>query len=103
MSLPDQDTVRCPTCSAVQEWSDTCRRCKSDLYLLREVSGAYLRSRHRCLFALRAGRPRAALRAAQYCHALRPATESRRLLAISALLGGDWDTASAMARDLSAD
>jgi hypothetical protein len=100
MSVPDRETVRCPTCRAVQEWSDACRRCKSDLRLLREVSAAYFRSRARCLLALLAGHPLAALRAARRCHTLRADADSRRLLAVSALLAGDWATAAAMAHDL---
>lgn len=92
------NTVRCPTCRAVQEWSDTCRRCKSDLRLLREFAASYERSRRACLDELRAGHPRAARRAAQHCHALRAGAESRRLLAVAALHCGDWPTAAALAR-----
>ena len=46
---------------------------------------------------LRSGHPRAALRAARRCHALRADAESRRLLAIAALQGGDWASAAALA------
>jgi len=84
------DTVRCPTCRAVQEWSDTCRRCKSDLRLLRAFAASYRRSRRDCLEGLRSGHPFEALRAARRCHALRPDAESRRLLALAALRAGDW-------------
>ena len=91
------NTVRCPTCRAVQEWSDTCRRCKSDLRLLREFAASYERSRRACLDELRAGHPCAARRAAQHCHALRAGAESRRLLAVAALHCGDWPTAAALA------
>ena len=95
---PGSGTVRCPTCRAVQEWSDTCRRCKSDLRLLREFAASYERSRRACLDELRAGHPRAARRAAQHCHALRAGAESCRLLAVAALHCGDWPTAAALAR-----
>jgi hypothetical protein len=94
-------TVRCPTCRAVQDWSDTCRRCKSDLSLLRDCAEAYRRARRACLDSLRRGEPRAALRAARECESLRPDVESRRLLALAALLGGDWPTAAAMAEGIS--
>jgi hypothetical protein len=90
--------VRCPTCRAEQEWSDTCRRCKCDLRLLRAFAAAYHRSRSACLEHLRHGEGRAAVAAARRCHELRPGTESRRLLALAALECGDWETAAALAR-----
>jgi hypothetical protein len=91
-------TVRCPTCRAVQEWSESCRRCKSDLRLLRTLADAYARRRHACLAQLRAGDGRAARESAAHCHALRPGAESRRLLALAALACGDWPAAAAWAR-----
>jgi hypothetical protein len=93
-------TVRCPTCRTVQAWSDTCRRCKSDLRLLREFASAYERSRRACLDHLRAGRPRAARRAASRFHALAASDESLRLLAVTTLVCGDHPTALALARRL---
>jgi hypothetical protein len=95
---PALDTVRCPTCRAVQEWSDTCRRCKSDLRLLRAFASASLRCRRACLEQLRSGHPRAALQAAERYHAIRADAESRRWLALAALRAGDWATAETMAR-----
>lgn len=95
---PDAATVRCPTCRAAQPWSDTCRRCQSDLRLLRAVAGAYRRSRRACLRHLRDGHPRAAWRAARHAHALVPSAEARRLLAVSALRAGDWTRAAELAR-----
>jgi hypothetical protein len=92
--------VRCPTCRAEQEWSDTCRRCKSDLRLLRAFAAAYGQSRRACLAHLRQGQGRAAMVAARRCYALRPDTESRRLLALAALECGDWETAAALARTI---
>jgi hypothetical protein len=89
--------VRCPTCRAVQEWSDTCRRCKSDLRLLRASAASYRRSRRACLEQLQSGTAPAALPAARLCHALGADPESRRLLAITALLAGDWATAAELA------
>lgn len=89
--------VRCPTCRAVQEWSDTCRRCKSDLALLRHVASAYGRHRRHCLQAIDAGRPTEALRSARHCHWLRPGPDARRLLALASLVAGDWTAAAAFA------
>jgi len=91
------ETVVCPTCRARQEWADTCRRCRSDLSLLRAYADSYHRARFRCLAALRRGDPRAAVRAARRCAWLRPGTEANRLLASAALLAGDWSTALAAA------
>jgi len=104
MALPDDlDTVRCPTCRAIQEWSDTCRRCKSDLRLLRGCAEAYRRSRRVCLDAMHRGQPRAALRAARECEWLRPDVGARRLLAVASLLAGDWSTATALAGGIAPD
>jgi len=100
---PDPATVRCPTCRAEQSWSDTCRRCKCDLRLLREAAEAYHRARRACLLHLDAGQPRAALLAARRCRGLAPSAESRRLLAVAALLGGEWADAAATARRLDAE
>jgi hypothetical protein len=91
-------TVRCPTCGASQEWSDTCRRCKCDLGFLRDVARSYDLSRQRCFVALAASRPGEALRRARRCHWLRPGAESRRLLALSAMVSGDWPNAVALAQ-----
>jgi len=93
-----EDTVCCPTCKAVQEWSDTCRRCKCDLALLRSVAEASRESRRRCLLLLRAGRVAEALRQARRCYTLRPDEHSARLLAVCCLLGKRWAEALSIAR-----
>ena len=98
---PDPDQVRCPTCRAIQEWSDTCRRCKSDLRLLRKLTEAYWQIHRACLARLRSGRPRAALRLAQHCRSLSASAESDRLLAVCALLNQDWPSAADWGRRLS--
>ena len=95
---PDPDTVRCPTCRASQPWSDSCRRCQSDLRLLRAFAASYHRLRRSSLRSLRAGDPRAARVAARACMALSPSPDALRLLAVSSLLLGDPDTALALAR-----
>jgi hypothetical protein len=97
-----QSKVCCPTCRATQEWSEVCRRCKCDLQLLEAVAVAYTRARRRCLEALSDGRLVEAQELARYCHWLEPGPESRRLLSLCALLGGDWPTALALARGLPA-
>ncbi len=94
------DQVRCPTCRALQSWSDTCRRCRSDLRLLREVHEAYQQTRSLCLARLRAGRFRAALELARRCRDLVPSAESDRLLAVCSLRLGDWPAAVSLGRRL---
>lgn len=95
-----ENSVRCPTCGARQEWSECCRRCKSDLRLLRRAAASYLRSRHGCLAALREGRGAEARFYASTCHGLDPGSESRRLLALCALIEGDWAAAAAWGREV---
>ena len=90
--------MRCPTCGATQAWSDTCRRCKCDLVLLRSVAEACGESRRRCLASLRAGRLAEALRQARRGYALCPDERSSRLLAVCHLVNGNW--ARAIAADL---
>lgn len=100
-SLPQREaSVRCPTCRLTQEWSDKCRRCKSDLRLLHEAAETARRTRERCLKALHAGRRGEASHLAAHYHWLRPSADSRRLLALCALLGGDWADAVALAHNL---
>jgi hypothetical protein len=89
--------MRCPTCRAVQPWSETCRRCKSDLRLLRAFADTYEHSRRACLAAIRDGNASAASFHAQQCHSLEPASPSRQLLAVAAILRRDWLTATALA------
>lgn len=85
-----QNNLACPTCGARQEWSDACRRCKSDLRLLRATAETYRRRRSQCLAALESGRIALAVRQARRCEQLSPGPDSRRLLAVCALLSGDW-------------
>jgi hypothetical protein len=102
-ALPDSidpANVRCPTCRANQPWSDVCRRCKSDLRLLREFAGAFENARRACLAGLRDGRPREAELAARRCLKISPGAEARRLLALAALQAGDWARAAELARRL---
>jgi len=79
-------TVCCPTCRARQEWTDQCRRCRSDLSLLRRVAEHCRLARTAALAALKKGRWLVALAHAQRAFALNPQPESRRLLAVCYLL-----------------
>jgi tetratricopeptide (TPR) repeat protein len=92
-----EEELRCPTCGARQVWSDTCRRCKSDLRLLRSALEAYEAHRRRGLLALDAGRLDEALHHAQRCHELRPGPDSHRLLAVCQLLRGEYAQALELA------
>jgi hypothetical protein len=95
MPASSAEDLRCPTCGARQGWTDTCRRCKSDLRLLRAALEAYAGHRHAGLTALDEGRLDEALHHARRCHELRPGPESHRMLAICSLLRGDWTAAMA--------
>ncbi len=94
------DTVRCPTCRAAQPWSDACRRCKSDLRLLREAAEEYAALRAGCLSKLRHNQLAAALERARQCVALHDDVSSRRLLAVCELVNGNWTAARARARQV---
>jgi hypothetical protein len=97
---PDPDTVRCPTCRASQPWSDSCRRCQSDLRLLRDFAESYQRLRRSALRSLRSGDARSARLAARSCASLCPSIDALRLLAVCSLIEGDPDTALALAQRL---
>lgn len=85
--------MRCPTCRAEQEWSDTCRRCKTDLRLLQTIDEACRRTRAAALLHLDAGRLGAALEAAQQLWLLRRDDGTARLLAVCYLLCGQPERA----------
>jgi hypothetical protein len=95
--------LRCPTCGAKQAWTDTCRRCRSDLRLLCEALAAYERHRRSSLRALNAGRLESARWHARRCQELRPGPESQRLLAVCQLLRGDWLDAVDLAHAIDED
>ncbi len=105
MSSPDAwasrpiDEMRCPTCGARQDgWVATCRRCKSDLRLLRAALASYERSWQAALVDLDEGRYDAALAPRPPLPRAAPGAESRRLLAICQLLRGDWSEAVELGR-----
>ncbi len=93
MPPQSREEMRCPTCGAREAWSETCRRCKCDLRLLRKADGAYEQHRRECLRLLSLGFPEAALRHGQTCQRLFPAAESERLVALCQLLLGNWAAA----------
>jgi hypothetical protein len=97
MDPMNAETMHCPTCRAVQAWSNTCRRCKSDLQLLRQVAEECTAVRRECLFNLRHNRTDAALELARHCFALNDDVDSRRLLAVCELLNANWTLARAHA------
>ncbi len=93
-------SLRCPTCRAEQPWSDTCRRCKSDLRLMRELTDEYAATRLLCLANLHQNQIGAALEQARQCVALCADADSRRLLAVCELLNRNWLAALAQAEQL---
>ncbi|MGD0897493.1 MAG: hypothetical protein ABR915_06625 [Thermoguttaceae bacterium] len=97
LARPTRGDVRCPTCGAVQEWSDACRRCRCELTLLRHVAEAALTARRRSLRALRGGRLPEALRHARRSCVLCPDPPAAHLLAVCHLLQGNWTAALSMA------
>jgi hypothetical protein len=90
MSTPPGDLLRCPTCGAEQEWSDSCRRCRCDLRLLRAAFDAWSMHRRECLVALENGWVDSAARHARRSHELRPGAGSYRLLALCSLMSERW-------------
>ncbi len=93
-------TMRCPTCRAEQVWSDTCRRCKSDLRLLRELADEITFRTTECLRLLHENKPRAALEHARHSLELRDDADSRKLLAVCELLNGHFFEAAQFAQCL---
>jgi len=90
------ESLNCPTCGALQQWSDECRRCKCDLSLLRDIWREGQLAKGNCLSHLRAGNIRCALRAAQRSAAMVPDDDTKRLLAVCHLLLSDWSSALAL-------
>ena len=93
----DAETLRCPTCRAVQPWSDECRRCKSDLRLMRQAAEACTALRGHCFANLRENRIPTALAQTRQCLAMRDAADTRRLLAVCELLSENWSQAKSLA------
>ncbi len=88
-----QATMACPTCRAEQDWSNECRRCRSDLTDLHSVWRRRRELRTACLDALRIGGLERALDLARDGVSLCPNEESTRLLTVCHLLLGHWSAA----------
>jgi hypothetical protein len=98
----NQESMRCPTCRAEQPWSDTCRRCKSDLRLLRELTEDLFALREECLRSLHRNQPRIALEQARLSFALHIDSDTRRLLAVCEFLNRNWAEALVHAGQITA-
>jgi hypothetical protein len=95
-----ENDFTCPVCRAVQQRADACRRCRCDLRLVLRAEGAARDARRRLLLHLAAKRWPEALREARTFHALQPAADSRRLLAVCCLLAGDFSAAARWAEGI---
>ena len=82
--------MTCPTCNARQVWSDECRRCKTDLSLLRQIWQTAEAERRQCLRELAAGQPHLALRHAHRYAAYVGRAQASRLVRVCSLLCENW-------------
>jgi predicted amidophosphoribosyltransferase len=87
-------TLICPVCRAEQPWSDSCRRCRCDLSLLRKADQARRLARQQSEEHLRAGRWAEAHRMALALYDLDRGRDAPRLLALCCLLAGDFARAA---------
>ena len=85
--------LACPTCGAADQTGEACRRCRSDLRLLRRLEADRAAELRVLARALAAGQWPDALLAAQYIHTLRQDDMSFRLLGVCQLLSGQLETA----------
>ena len=76
----DPRSLVCPTCGARQVWADTCRRCKCDLTLVRQLLSRCEALRRSCLIQFNAGNYDQALQIAQACYQLAPDRDVARLV-----------------------
>src|SRR5688572_1752962 len=93
-------TFRCPTCGAEQSWCDVCRRCRCDLALLHATVRTADDLYQHALRSAANRRIADAFRAARQSCELNPCPRSQRLLAVCALLGGQWQVAAHAAETL---
>jgi hypothetical protein len=92
--------LRCPVCKAENNQGPACRRCKADLTLvfaLEDRRAATLAEAHACLARGRWEDARSASLTADH---LRHDEESKRLLALTALVCGDFHEALRLHRSL---
>jgi hypothetical protein len=94
--------LRCPVCKAENAQGPTCRRCKADLSMLFALE----QKRMQAIAVLRAelaeGRWSEARARARMADHLRQDSESKELLALTALLCGDFHEAWRLHRQLTA-
>lgn len=95
--------LQCPTCGARQQPQPECRRCKSDLQLYCSALEDCERYRRRALRQCARANYVAAARSARRYHELAPCADSRRLLAVTNLMAGDFDAALALHAELARD
>jgi len=91
--------MRCPVCKAENSQGPQCRRCKADLSLLFALEGQRIQTLAEARDCLRRGQWQAAIEHAETANRLRGDDESRRLLAMTHLLGRDFALAWQCYRD----
>ncbi len=74
---------RCPTCGAIQPWQDECRRCRTELVVLRRIAEETVRVRYCLLEALKENEQKIAGRLAERLVDLSPTPFHRALLKFS--------------------
>jgi hypothetical protein len=89
----DANSMHCPTCRARQQWSETCRRCGSDLTLLRRFAIRIEWYREQCLLALHTNDVATAWSYARALYDLRPDADATRLLGTCLILNGEFEQA----------
>ena len=85
-----RDLMACPTCGARQPPADACRRCRSDLSMVRAARGQYEKTRRQCLALLANRRLKRAAEAARAAWAQSHDDDSLRLLATCYLMQGSF-------------
>jgi hypothetical protein len=92
--------LRCPVCKAENAQGPICRRCKADLSLLFALEAKRARAISEARAALTDGRWDEARSQAKRADHLRHDDESKELLAVTALLCGDFYEAWRLHREL---
>lgn len=82
--------MRCPVCKAENTQGPTCRRCKADLSLLFQLEDQRARTLTEARRLLSAARTDEAEELAVEANWLRSDEESRRMLALTRLMAGDF-------------
>jgi hypothetical protein len=92
--------LRCPVCKAENAQGPACRRCKADLSMLFALEQKRARAMAEARAALREGRWEEARTAARLSDHLRHDDETTELLAVTALVCGDYHEAWRLHREL---